>query len=118
MSNSESFVEVATVQSFRVQEFAGEQPFQGIYLGTRVGQHGRNYLFFSDGHYVQIFGIKALHQKMALVKPGCEVRITYLQEVQLKDGNRFHDIKVEHSKNEIENFDLCAHLNSCGETLD
>lgn len=113
MSNTDKFVEANSIKSLRVQEFEAE-PFAGIFLGTKQGEHGKNYLFYSEGHCVQVFGTKALHEKMVLVKPGFEVRITYLNEVQLKSGNRFHDIKVEHTENEIEGFDVEAHLTTIG----
>lgn len=113
MSKTDKFVEALSLKSFRVQEFETE-PFMGVYLGTNQGEHGKNYLFFSEGHCVQVFGTKALYEKMARVKPGFEVKITYLNEVQLKSGNRFHDIKVEHTENKIEGFDVEAHLAMIG----
>lgn len=105
MSNSKTFIEAKSLKSLRVQEFEAE-PFEGVYLGTKEGPHGGNYLFFSEDCLVQVYGTKALHEKMAKVKPGFEVKITYLEEVQLKSGNKFHEIKVEHTESEVEGFDV------------
>lgn len=114
MSTSGKYAEVTGLKSLRVQELEGNA-FEGVFIGSRVGDHGRNYVFLSNGAYIQIYGIKALHERMSRVAPGHEVKITYLREHQLSNGKRFHEVRVEQSINLPADFDLSTHLKAIGD---
>lgn len=114
MSTSGKYAEVTGMKSLRVQDLK-TKAFEGLYITSRLGDHGRNYIFLSEGAYVQIYGSKALHERMIKVTPGREVKITYLREHQLQDGKRFHEVRVEQANDVAEGFDMSAHLKTMGE---
>lgn len=102
------FKEIRVPKAIRVRSM--DEPFEGVYLGSAEGQHGLNYLFFSQDRKFTVYGSKSLHEKMASVEPGYAVRITRLEEHTTKSGGTFIEIKVEVSEEPLEGFDVQGHL--------
>lgn len=70
------------------------QVLEGVWRGTQAGRYGDNGVVEVDG-VPQMFTINAALKDLIRVKPGTEVRITYLGRKEAKNGNQFKAFRVE-----------------------
>ena len=69
---------------------------EGKYVGSVAGQYGDNYLILTEaGEEKTIFGGAVINSKMAKVKAGDIVKVTYIGEVKATSGRFYKDFKVE-----------------------
>ena len=69
---------------------------EGEYVGKQPGSYGDNYkLKCESGEEFVVFGSTVLNTKMALVKEGSFIKVTYLGEVKSGNGRLYKDYKVE-----------------------
>ena len=88
------FKEVVGTEFFN---FEVDKPLVGVMNELVPGKYGHdNYELEVDSNTkVTIKSTTVLHTKLAKVKIGDMVRITYLGKVQSATGNTYHDYKVE-----------------------
>ena len=67
---------------------------EGTFLEAIDGQYGSNFLIDTTDGVKTVYGKTVLKSKMARVKDGSKVRITYLGEIK-GDKNTYQDFKVE-----------------------
>ena len=70
---------------------------EGEFLRIEAGgQYGNNYILKVKDEEVVVFGLTALHSKMAKAKIGQYIKVTYLGEVKSKSSKQIYkDFKVE-----------------------
>lgn len=111
MAKENEWTEAGGGTSWNYGDLGKGTVLQGVYLTKEenVGENQSNIynIEVTEGELKSVWGCNVLDSKFLGLKPGMEVKLTYLGKVKNdKSGRIYHDFKIEYRKAPFEELDM------------